>query len=66
MLCKVSIDTYRCNSCGACVEACPQVFRMNAIQGKAEPRNERIECRDDLHLAAAMCPEKCIEITEEG
>ncbi|MGV1099622.1 ferredoxin [Thiovibrio sp. JS02] len=65
MICHVTIDTYRCNSCETCVEICPEIFRMNEALGKAEPRDGKVECSESLHLAAAMCPEKCIEITEE-
>ncbi len=65
MHCHVVVDTYRCNSCETCVEICPEVFRMNETLEKAEPREDRVECSDSLHLAAAMCPEKCIEIKKE-
>lgn len=62
MNCQVNIDTYRCNSCETCVVICPEVFRMNEASEKAEPIADTVTCSEALDRAAAMCPEKCIEI----
>ena len=63
MNCRINIDTYRCNSCETCVVICPEVFRMNEVSEKAEPISDTVPCSESLDRAAAMCPEKCIEIT---
>ena len=62
MNCRVNIDTYRCNSCETCVVVCPEVFQMNPVLEKAESIADTVACSESLDRAAAMCPEKCIEI----
>ena len=62
MNCRVTIDTYRCNSCETCVVICPEVFRINTTLEKAEPISDTVICDDSLERAVAMCPEKCIEL----
>ncbi len=59
---EVMIDTYLCSGCATCVEMCPQVFRLDPVNEKAEPVEIRVEASDELYQAAAFCPEKCIEI----
>lgn len=65
MICQVTVDTYRCNSCETCVVICPEVFRMNQGTEKAEAVKDLVECGDSLDLAATMCPEKCIELRRQ-
>lgn len=62
MNCQVNIDTYRCNSCETCVVICPKVFHLNPANEKAETSSDLVACSEDLERAAAMCPEKCIEV----
>lgn len=62
MNCRVNIDTYRCNSCETCVVICPEIFRMNPALEKAESITDTVAYSESLDQAAAMCPEKCIEI----
>ena len=62
MNCRVNIDTYHCNSCETCVVICPEVFQMNPALEKAESISDTVACSESLDRAAAMCPEKCIEI----
>jgi len=45
---------------------CPQVFRLDPVNEKAELTSLQPEITDAVYQAAAFCPEKCIEITEEG
>ncbi|XOF34048.1 MAG: ferredoxin [Candidatus Electrothrix sp. YB6] len=59
---EIIIDTYRCSSCGTCVEICPDVFYMDEITQKAALVAEPSEITDAIRQAAAFCPEKCIEI----
>lgn len=62
---RVVIDGKRCNGCEACVNACPDVFRL-----WGEHLKPRIEVPDPEHnrgaveAAAASCPRKAINIQE--
>ena len=58
----ITIDTYLCNGCGACVEMCPDVFRLNELTDKAELVTLEPEITDEVYQAVALCPEMCIEI----
>ncbi|MDH5299312.1 MAG: ferredoxin [Desulfobulbaceae bacterium] len=60
--CRITVDTYRCNSCESCVVLCPELFRMSEASGKAEAVNDVAPCSEELHRAAAICAEKCIEV----
>ena len=66
MRCRITIDTYRCNSCETCIVICPDSFRMNAMLGKPEPVADTLPCHENQERAAAMCPEKCIAIEPLG
>ena len=46
------------------MELCPQVFRLDPVNEKAELINLQPEITDEVYQAAAFCPEKCIEILE--
>ncbi|HHL35673.1 MAG TPA: ferredoxin [Desulfobulbaceae bacterium] len=61
---EIIIDTYLCSGCATCVELCPQVFRLDPVNEKAELINLQPEITDEVYQAAAFCPEKCIEIIE--
>ena len=58
----ITIDTYLCNGCGACVEMCPEVFGLDEITEKAVLVTLEPIITDAVYQAAAYCPEKCIEI----
>jgi len=45
------------------VVICPEVFHINPASEKAETLSDVAPCTEDLERAAAMCPEKCIEVT---
>ena len=59
---QIIIDTYLCNGCGACVELCPEVFKLDEMTGKATLTILEPILTDAVLQAAAFCPEKCIEI----
>jgi ferredoxin len=61
---EIIIDTYLCSGCATCVEMCPDVFRMDEVTEKAELVEVDPEITDDIHQAAAFCPEKCIRVIE--
>ena len=46
------------------MELCPQVFRLDPVNEKAELINLQPKITDEVYQAAAFCPEKCIEIIE--
>ena len=58
----ITIDTYLCSGCGACVEICPEVFRIDDLTEKAALVSLEPEITEEVYKAAAFCPEKCIEI----
>lgn len=58
----IIIDTYLCNGCGACVEICPLVFRLDELTEKAALKEPEPEITDEVLKAVSFCPEKCIEI----
>jgi len=60
----ILIDAYLCNSCGTCIEICPEVFRLDEATGKAALVSTEPVITEAVYQAAAFCPEKCIEITE--
>lgn len=57
------VDLSRCSLCGACIEVCPAVFRMNqagfieVIELSAYPEAE-------VNEAIKYCPEDCISWEE--
>jgi ferredoxin len=59
------VDLSRCSLCGACIEVCPLVFRMNeagyieVIELPAYPEKEVDE-------AIKYCPEDCIDWEDDG
>ena len=61
---EITIDTYECSGCGTCVELCPEVFRMDGTEEKAEVIGVDYKITDKIEQAVAFCPEKCITIEE--
>ena len=62
---KVKVDESICTGCGACAEACPEVFEMgddNLSKVKADPVPEAL--KDKASEAAQVCPVTCIEVIE--
>ena len=59
----VIIDEDECISCGACVDTCPEVFRMNddniAEVFKADGASE-----EEIEDAIESCPVSCIKWEE--
>ena len=61
-LCRITVDSYECNSCESCVSLLPELFRMSEASGKAEPTQETAPCSEELDRTAATCPVSCIDI----
>ena len=59
---QIIIDTYLCNGCGTCIEMCPDVFRFDEATDKATLVVAEPLITEEVRMAAAFCPEKCIEI----
>ena len=64
---KIVVDRELCESNGLCVDACPEVFHIDAhdrlvilIDRPAEALRARVE------LAARVCPRQALRIEESG
>lgn len=63
MIKKPVVDLGCCHLCGACVEVCPQVFKINDV-GYIEVA-ELDEYPTEVQDAVRYCPEQCIGYEEE-
>jgi ferredoxin len=59
------VDLSRCSLCGACIEVCPSVFRMNEA-GYIEVIELRAYPETDVDEAIKYCPEDCIYWEDNG
>ncbi len=64
--CTVTVDSFRCNACGACVEMAPDNFTIAPATGKAREIASPVARTADLERAAAFCPRKCITLEDEA
>ncbi|MFC1524271.1 ferredoxin [Thermodesulfobacteriota bacterium] len=63
---SITIDFIRCNSCGSCVEICPEVFRISEATERAEVLVDSWEKTPPLENAVSLCPTDCIELDPTG
>ena len=57
---SIAVDKNLCIGCGACASLCPQGFKMNEENGKAEAINqEDLQCAQN---ASNSCPVQAIEV----
>ena len=56
---SVVIDQDECISCGACVDSCPDVFRLND-DNIAEVYNQNGASEEEIEDAIDSCPVSCI------
>ncbi len=61
---KPIIDQDECISCGACVDSCPDVFRLND-DNIAEVFNAAGASEEEIQDAIDSCPVSCISLEEE-
>jgi ferredoxin len=59
----VVIDQDECISCGACVDSCPDVFRLND-DNIAEVYNQDGASEEEIEDAIDSCPVTCISWEE--
>ena len=59
------VELSDCIVCGVCVEACPEVFRLNDA-GYIEVRDLKDFAEDEVNEAVKNCPADCIYWEEEG
>lgn len=60
----VYIDQDECIGCGACVDSCPDVFRMND-DNVAEVYNPEGASEEEIQEAIDSCPVECIHWEDE-
>jgi ferredoxin len=53
------VDLSRCSLCGACMEVCPEVFRLNDV-GYIEVVELSSYPETEVNEAIKYCPEDCI------
>jgi ferredoxin len=62
---KVTVDESMCTGCGACAEACPEVFEMGADNlSKVKVAEVPEALKSKASDAAQVCPVTCIEVKE--
>ena len=61
-ICRIFVDRNRCKACGACIELCPEIFRLDELTEKAEEIMDRAPLTEALEQAVSICPTKCIEL----
>ncbi|MGA7142963.1 MAG: ferredoxin [Desulfobacterales bacterium] len=59
------VDLSRCSLCGACIEVCPRVFRMNEA-GYIEVADLSAYPEAEVDEAIKYCPEDCIDWEDNG
>jgi len=57
------VELSDCIVCGVCVEACPQVFKLNNA-GYIEVRDLKSFPAEDVNEAIKYCPADCIDWLE--
>ncbi len=60
----VYIDEEECIGCGSCVEICPEVFKMQEGEEKAEVIKPEGGPEDLIQEAIDTCPVSCIHWEE--
>lgn len=56
----IYIEFIKCVGCEACVELCPDVFRMNEDTGRAEIITDEGGSEECIQRAINICPADCI------
>lgn len=61
---KITLDEYRCDAHGVCVDACPEVFALSDEDDTVTVLDEQPgeALRESVHAAAAACPKAAITI----
>jgi ferredoxin len=60
----VNLDNECCIGCGACTEACPDIFEMDDRIEKARVIVFEVKSRDCVDEAISLCPVECISWEE--
>ena len=61
---RPGVELADCSRCGACVDACPEVFAMNEA-GFVEVIDRDAYPEDCVAYAVMNCPEDCIHWQED-
>jgi ferredoxin len=62
---KVTVDRTKCEGHAKCIQAAPQVFKLDAKM-IAEVIDPKADSDEKIMLAAKICPTKAITLEEEG
>jgi len=56
---SITVDKNLCIGCGSCAAVCPQSFKMNDDEGKADVVSQESDCANN---AVESCPVQAIKI----
>jgi len=61
---KVTVDEYRCDAHGVCVDACPEVFALSDEDDTVTVLNDQPDesLRESVDAAVAACPKAAISV----
>ncbi len=62
MITKVIIDKEKCIGCTLCVQACPEIFKMEGDKAVVKVNPVPHEAEDSCRDAAQQCPVEAIVI----
>jgi ferredoxin len=62
---KITVDRTKCEGYAKCVQASPNVFRLDAKM-IAEVVDPKADADEKIVLAAKICPTKAISLEEQG
>ena len=57
---NLKIDKEKCIGCGMCPSICPNVFKMNNDENKAEVCDETGDAEENIQMAIDACPAQAI------
>jgi ferredoxin len=57
---EIKIDKEKCIGCDACSALCPNVFKMNYEEIKAEVYNKTGDTEENIQMALNSCPTQAI------
>lgn len=61
---KITLDEYRCDAHGVCVDACPEVFALSDEDDTVTVLDDQPDesLRESINAAVAACPKAAITV----